>query len=132
MSSSVYNVGQNQYQFTIQASDQRINERVDTAEVFITILRDQSPPQFQNDPYFGTVREIDANGTSVAGTTCFDADRRGTIVYAPVAYSVASAFFRINSATGNVFLYDTIALRQHSSNTYVVRVSKTVLYFLHK
>lgn len=120
LSASVFNVGLDQYQFTVQASDQRINERVDTAEVFINVLRDQRPPQFTNDPYVGSVREIDANGTSIAATSCFDADLRGTIVYAPVAYSVASAFFGINSATGNVFLYDSVALRLHNSNVYVV------------
>lgn len=123
LSRSVYNVGENQYQFTVQASDQRINERTDTAEVFITILRDQSPPQFTNEPYQGTVREIDVNGTSVTTTTCFDPDRRGNIVYAPVAYSVATAFFGINSATGNIFLYDSVALRLHNSNTYVVSIT---------
>jgi len=126
LSASVYNVGQDQYQFTVQASDQRVNVRTDTSEVLITVLRDQSAPQFINEPYIGTVREIDINGTSIAATTCFDNDRRGTIVYAPVAFSVSSAFFGVNSQTGNVFLSNTVALRQHNSNVYTV--SFTLIY----
>ncbi|WAQ95445.1 FAT4-like protein [Mya arenaria] len=122
LSSSLFNSGTNTYRFTVQASDQRINQCTDTATVSITVRRDESAPQFTNEPYSGSVREIDVNGTSVTRTSCFDVDRRGSIVYAAVGYDVASAFFTINSQSGDVSLYDVASLRLHSSSSYTFRI----------
>lgn len=120
LSRYIYQVGQDSYRFTVQASDQRVNFRTDTADVFIQVQRDQSAPQFQQEPYSGSVREIDVNGTIIDQTTCFDPDLRGRIVYQTVGFTVAAAFFSINPSNGNVFLYDRDALRQHPSTFYTV------------
>lgn len=63
-------------QFTVQASDQRINERISQADVLISILRDRAAPVFTSEPYGGSVLETNVNGTGVAQATCFDTDLR--------------------------------------------------------
>lgn len=122
LSKYMYNIGQNSYRFTVQASDQRINERTDQSAVLIQILRDGEAPQFIQEPYSGVVREVDVNGTSITQTSCFDRDLQGTIVYQTVPLTVASAFFRVNPSNGNIFLYDTAALRQHYDTVYTVSI----------
>ena len=118
----MYEVGLDQYRFTVQATDQRINERTATAEVLISILRDQSAPVFTNEPYGGSIVENSANGTTIAQTTCFDADLRGSIVFEAVTYTVSTAFFSINPSTGSIFVFDSAAIRIHPSTQYVFRV----------
>ena len=63
-------------QFTVQASDQRVNERISQADVLISILRDQAAPIFTSEPYGGSILETNVNGTGVAQATCFDSDLR--------------------------------------------------------
>jgi hypothetical protein len=123
LSKYMYNIGEDQYRFTVQASDQRVNVKTDLADVFIQIQRDQQAPQFIQEPYSGVVREVDINGTTIRQTTCIDGDIRGRIVYQTVPYTVGSAFFSVNADNGNVFLYDTAALRQHAGTVYTVSLS---------
>ena len=118
----MYNVGDNQYIFTVQASDQRVNERVTTARVVITILRDQATPQFTREPYGGSILETNVNGTAITQATCLDSDLRGQIAYRAVQYSVSTAFFAIDYSTGGISLYDSVALRLHPSTQYVFRI----------
>jgi len=120
LSSRLFNNSQNSYRFSVRASDQRINVCTVTAEVFISITRDNIAPQFVNTPYGGTIQESAINGTSITRTTCEDNDRRGNIVYAPSSYSVASAFFTVNPTTGNINLYNAAQLRLHKQSQYNV------------
>ena len=118
----MYNLGENQYIFTVQASDQRVNVRTSTARVVISILRDQAVPQFTREPYGGSILETNVNGTAVAQATCVDSDLRGQIAYRVVPFTVASAFFSVDFTTGGIFLYDSAALRLHPSTQYVLRI----------
>ena len=118
----MYEVGEDQYRFTVQASDQRVNVKTAQAEVLISILRDQSTPVFVNEPYGGTILETTVNGTSIEQASCFDNDLRGTITFRAVSYSVSTAFFGINPTTGNIFVYDSAAIRLHPSTQYIFRI----------
>lgn len=120
LSKNIYNVGQNSYRFTLRVSDQRVNEKFDTADVLITILRDENQPQFTQEPYSGIVRETDANGTVIARASCFDPDLRGSIIFSAVPYSIASAYFTVDSNSGDIFLYNGGALRLGLPTLYTV------------
>lgn len=73
-----YQLGLNQfrYQFNVQASDQRSPARTDVCEVNVYVLRDQFPPQFQQEPYFTAVSENSLNNTSIYRVTAVDFDLR--------------------------------------------------------
>ena len=58
------------------ASDQRVPERTSISNVTINVIRDAAAPIFLDEPYFASVTENAANGTSVYSTSAVDADLR--------------------------------------------------------
>ena len=45
-----------------------------TSEVFITVIRNQNPPIFRNEPYQVTISDTQAIGSSIIRITAEDAD----------------------------------------------------------
>lgn len=56
------------------ASDQSTPERFGYADAFITVVRDQGPPFFINQPYQTTINELDAVGRQTYVVTARDND----------------------------------------------------------
>lgn len=51
------------FQINVRASDQRDPEKTTDATVTLTILRDNFPPQFRNEPYIARTTELTDTGT---------------------------------------------------------------------
>ena len=56
------------------ASDQSSPERFGYADAFITVVRDQGPPFFINQPYQTTINETVGVGTCILDVDATDAD----------------------------------------------------------
>ncbi|KAK3089813.1 hypothetical protein FSP39_006721 [Pinctada imbricata] len=118
----LFSTTQNFYRFTVRASDQRVPERTDTAEVQINILRDSFPPVFIQEPYATSVSENTINGTTIYTVTATDQDLRGSIQYEVIGISVAPAFFVINRNTGVITVFDAAAMKADRGLQYTLRV----------
>ena len=63
----------------MRANDQRVPERTAVSSVTINIIRDAAAPTFLREPYFASVTETAANGTSVYSTSAVDSDLRVSV-----------------------------------------------------
>lgn len=61
-------------QLRMIASDQATPERFGYSDAFITVVRDQGPPFFINQPYQTTINELDAVGRQTYVVTARDND----------------------------------------------------------
>ena len=59
---------------TLQASDQRVPERVATIQAFVNVRRDNQPPFFVNQPYGRSIRENQIINTTILTVTATDND----------------------------------------------------------
>ena len=66
-------------QLTLRATDQRIIERTDDANVFINVIRDTNPPIFVNEPYGLSISENRFNEIIYTGVEARDNDLQVTI-----------------------------------------------------
>jgi len=66
-------------QLTLRATDQRIIERTDDANVFINVIRDTNPPFFVNEPYGLSISENRFNEIIYTGVEARDNDLQVTI-----------------------------------------------------
>ncbi|KAL8559117.1 hypothetical protein ACOMHN_046165 [Nucella lapillus] len=119
---TLFQTGRNLYRFRMRARDQRVPERTAISNVTISVIRDASDPIFLDDPYFASVTETAANGTSVYRASAVDSDLRGNLVYEVIGDGVAPAFFTVNSLTGLVSVYDRSALLFDRGTAYVLRL----------
>ncbi|XP_035826841.1 protocadherin Fat 4, partial [Aplysia californica] len=103
-----------QYQLTVQAVDQGVPAPLiasPSAQVNITVIRNQFSPVFQNTPYQRTVLQGSNVGTSVFQVTATDDDLRepyNRVTYSIVTDETGSNFFSINPDTGVIFLQASI------------------------
>ncbi|XP_041364043.1 protocadherin Fat 4-like [Gigantopelta aegis] len=108
-----------QYMLTLIARDQRVPEQTATTLVFISVLRDNSPPFFMNEPYVTTVTETTEVNTTIMGVMATDTDLMGRLHYESVGVYPATTFFTVNELTGNVYLVrslltDSLLLRSYT------------------
>lgn len=59
---------------TLQASDQRVPEKVATIQAFVNIRRDNQPPFFINSPYGRAIRENQVTNATILTVTARDSD----------------------------------------------------------
>ncbi|RUS85645.1 hypothetical protein EGW08_006591, partial [Elysia chlorotica] len=111
---------QQQFQFSVQASDQGNPERTATSNVVITVLRDNAPPFFVNTPYSAGVLETAAIGSNFYRVEARDAELRGTLVYEVIGDFQAAFYFAVDRVTGAVTVQND--LRQDLATSYTLRV----------
>ncbi|KAJ8318063.1 hypothetical protein KUTeg_003154 [Tegillarca granosa] len=119
--SNLANAPRNSYTFTVRARDRSYPEKFGTANVQITIRRDQFTPTFTLPSYSRTIPETEAvNGTfPIVTVTATDQDLRGSLVYEATGDGSALSYFYI-TRDGRVYLKNS--LRQDSLNQYTLRV----------
>lgn len=66
---------------SLQASDQRVPERVATIQAFVNVRRDNQPPFFINTPYGRAIRENQVINTTLLTVTATDSDLVVNLIY---------------------------------------------------
>lgn len=66
---------------SLQASDQRVPERVATIQAFVNVRRDNQPPFFINTPYGRAIRENQVINTTLLTVTATDSDLVVSFIY---------------------------------------------------
>lgn len=108
----------NQYQFSVEVSDQSNPVRTATAGVIIDIVRDEEPPRFINEPYSTSTLETRAIGTQIYQVTAIDIDLRGSIVYGIAGDFRAPYYFDLNPNDGTVSVKSNLRLESSSISSY--------------
>ena len=110
------------FSLSIQASDQRVPERIDNAQVTIRVSRNQFAPVFFNTPYRTNVQETRPVGAVVFGLECSDQDIRGEVQYESIGLYPAQSFFNVNITTGVVTLAQSLKDDGFARQEYTLRV----------
>ncbi|KAL5018737.1 hypothetical protein ScPMuIL_004459 [Solemya velum] len=97
----LYGPSQKDYTMKVMASDQGSPLQQTTVDVYITVLRDEFPPVFINEPY-ATVIDTAVSGSSVYRVTAIDNDIEGRIYYELTGDFLAQTYFEINQLTGEI------------------------------
>ncbi|GFN78435.1 protocadherin fat 4, partial [Plakobranchus ocellatus] len=111
---------QQQFQFSVQATDQGNPERTATSNVVVTVVRDNAPPFFINTPYSAGVLETAAIGSNFYRVEARDAELRGDLVYEVTGDFQAAFYFAVDSSTGAVTVQND--LRLDLATSYTLRV----------
>ncbi|XP_062579030.1 protocadherin Fat 3-like [Saccostrea cucullata] len=114
---------ENQYTFTVQASDQRTPEKTTTANVVVNVIKDQFSPEFIRTPYNVQTTENTPDGTIIFNTEAIDRDLKERIVYTVIGDNAAPAFFGVISDRGNITIINQALLRKDVGTTYTLRLT---------
>ena len=94
---------------TVLASDNvQPNPQRASATVFVKVIRDRSPPVFNNLPTTISVDEQTVLNTTVYTASATDSDLKGSIYYELVGQFPAQSFFQVNFVTGRISLRNNL------------------------
>ncbi|XP_062611587.1 cadherin EGF LAG seven-pass G-type receptor 2-like, partial [Saccostrea cucullata] len=114
---------ENQYTFTVQASDQRTPEKTATANVVVNVIKDQFSPEFIRTPYNVQTTENTPDGTIIFNTEAIDRDLKERIAYTVIGDNAAPAFFGVISDRGNITIINQALLRKDMDTKYTLRLT---------
>jgi protocadherin Fat 4 len=109
------------FTLNIEACDDNVPQKCDTAVAYITIIRQHFPPVFQDTPYQVSISEFRESGKSIFKVLASDEDMVGKIVYGTQGLAPAPTYFTLDAETGEI----TVArdLRQDRRTQYTLRVT---------
>ncbi|RUS82555.1 hypothetical protein EGW08_009685 [Elysia chlorotica] len=117
------------FQFRVQAQDNRNPQRTATSNVRINIVGDAFPPTFTRLVYPASFSESSSLGEGIT-VTANDQDLRGVLVFEVTGVSTGPAYFGLgqvtqqpnNQATAGIVITDVDNLRADDLLTYTLRV----------
>ncbi|XP_050391949.2 protocadherin Fat 4 [Patella vulgata] len=108
------------YTLTAQVTDQRIPEKTDTAQVFITVEGDQFTPRFIGAPYQTSVPETRSVNTNIITVQGVDDDLKGRLQFVAVGIYPAPELFSVNIDTGAVTVSRDLKTTGLQDNVYTL------------
>ncbi|KAL5018733.1 hypothetical protein ScPMuIL_004455 [Solemya velum] len=100
-------------------------DAVRNANIVITVLHNNFPPVFQNEPYSTIIPDTTRGDVSIYQTSATDNDLQApynTVTYEMVGDAVAPTLFYVNVNTGEVRLRDNAVLSLEDDSVYYVQI----------
>ena len=83
-----------------------MDSQCDSANIFITVIREQFPPVFVSDgsEYIVKISELLPPGSNILTVSAMDQDLEGEIVYGTSGIVPAPTFFALDETTGQIYV----------------------------
>ncbi|KAK3745550.1 hypothetical protein RRG08_040225, partial [Elysia crispata] len=126
---SLFGTTTQNFQFQVQAQDNRSSQRTSFANIRINIVGDRSPPVFTRSLYTASFSESSSQGDGIT-VTASDPDLRGVLVFEVTGISTGPAYFGLgtvnqlanNQANARVVITDVTNLKADDLLAYTLRL----------